>query len=303
MRSAVSLFVLALSLSGLACGRPAAVDPAYASRIGAARAARLAELTADDGWLTLVARQELVPGENVVGSSAASAIALEAPGIPARAGSLVLRDDGSVLLRTEPAAPVTVNGAPPTDAPLVPEGDGGHDVVAVGRVRLTLLRKDGRLFARARDPESPRRRGFTGLSHFPIDAAYRVEGRFEPYPAPREVEVPSSQGPPRTSLAPGLVRFTLGGRELSLEPTVESTDDATLFFVFADATSGEETYGGGRFLSAGRPAAGETRVVLDFNLAETPPCSLTPYASCPMALPRNTLPIRVEAGEKSPTSH
>ncbi len=40
-------------------------------------------------------------------------------------------------------------------------------------------------------------------------------------------------------------------------------------------------------------------LLLDFNLAENPPCSLTPFASCPLALPKNTLPVRVAAGEKA----
>ena len=293
--------VLPFLVLHLACGRPPAADPDYVREIEAARTARHAELTTEDGWLTIVAREPLAPGENTFGSDPSSKIALEGTGIPPRAGAFLVREDGSVVLRAEPGAPVTVNGAAPTDAPLVPEGDGKADVVTVGRVRLAYFRKDGAPFVRARDPESARLRGFPGLSHFPIDPAFRVEGRWEPYDAPRDVEVPSSRGPARTALAPGLVRFTLGGRELSLEPTVESPDDATLFFVFADATSGSESYGGGRFLSVPRPAAGTARVVLDFNLAETPPCSLTPFASCPMALPRNTLPIRVEAGEKAPS--
>jgi uncharacterized protein (DUF1684 family) len=294
---------LLLALATVACRRQPVVDPAYADRIQMARARRLSSLTSEEGWLTLVARHVLVPGENAVGSDPSGAVVLEAPGIPAKACALDLRSDGTVVLRAEPGAPVAVNGAPPTAYPLVAEREGRHDVVTIGRVRLTLLEKDGRVLARARDSESARRKGFVGLEYFPIDPAYRVEGRFEPYGAPREIDVPSSQGPPRKALAPGLVRFTLAGKELALEPTVESAADESLFFVFADATSGAETYGAGRFLDARRPAQGQSRVVLDFNLAESPPCSLTPYASCPMALPKNTLPVRVEAGEKSPGTH
>lgn len=292
--------VLLLALVGLACRRPSASDPAWVAGIEAARARRLVELTADGGWLTLVARHVLSPGENVVGSDPAAAIALEAPGIPSRACSFDLRPDGSVFLRAEPGAPVTLNGAPPTDRPLVPEGDDGHDVVTVGRVRITMFEKNGRFAVRARDPESPRRRAFEGLAYFPLDPAFRVEGQLEPYAKPAEIDVPTSHGPPARALAPGLVRFRLRGVEHTLEPTVDSDEDETLFFVFADATSGAETYGAGRFLRTGRPKEGETRVLLDFNLAENPPCALTPYASCPMALPRNTLPVRIEAGEKAP---
>ena len=81
------------------------------------------------------------------------------------------------------------------------------------------------------------------------------------------------------------------------------TDD-TLFFVFSDATAGKETYGAGRFLYA--PEAESRRVekvVLDFNLAENPPCAFTPYATCPLVLPKNVLPMRIEAGEKAPAGH
>ena len=299
-RAAAVLPLLALHL---ACNRPPAADPDYVREIEAARAARHAELTTEDGWLTIVAREPLLPGENTFGSDPSSKIVLEGTAIPPRAGAFVVGEDGGVVLRAEPGAPVTVNGAAPTGAPLVPEGDGKADVVNAGRVRLAYFRKDGAPYVRARDPESARLRGFRGLSHFPIGPAYRVEGRWEPYDAPRNVEVPSSRGPARTALAPGLVRFTLGGRELSLEPTVESPDDDTLFFVFGDATNGTETYGAGRFLYATAPRGGPSKVVLDFNLAQNPPCAFTPYATCPLVMPRNVLPERVEAGEKVPAGH
>lgn len=302
MRSGLPALFLVLSLLG--CRRASPVDPAYLGRIESARAERLAELTAEDGWLTLVARERLEPGENVVGSDASATLVLEAPGIPSRACVLDLGPDGVVVLRAGPGAPVAVNGAPPTEAPLVLEGEERtHDVVTVGRVRVTLFGKDGRVYARARDSEGPRRSAFRGIAHFPVDPAYRVEGRWEPYEALREVDVPSSQGPSRKALAAGLVRFGLAGGERTLEPTVDGPDDDTLFFVFADATAGTETYGGGRFLFAKRPAAGGETVVLDFNLAESPPCAFTPFASCPLARPENTLPVRVAAGEKAPSGH
>ena len=302
MRRAAS--VLLVALAALACRRPPAVDPTYLAEIDAARARRLSELTAEEGWLSLVAREFLEPGENVVGSDPSAEMVLEAPGVPARACVFDLRPNGTVTVRAEAGAPVAVNGAPPTAAPLVPEREGQrHDVVTVGRVRISLLEKDGRLLIRARDPESARRKRFDGLEYFPVDPACRVGGRYEPYEAPREVDVPSSRGPARKALAPGIVRFALAGREHALEPTVETPGDDDLFFVFSDASAGTETYGGGRFLHARRPKAGESLVVLDFNLAENPPCSLTPFASCPLALPKNTLPVRVEAGEKAPPGH
>ncbi|MBK6406781.1 MAG: DUF1684 domain-containing protein [Holophagales bacterium] len=204
-------------------------------------------------------------------------------------------------LRVEPGAPVAVNGAP-----------------RPARRSSRIARKAGRRHHRPRPPDHHRTRRpacrepatprapanvLRGSQYFPVDPALRVEGRFEPYEAPREVEVPSAQGPPQKTLAPGVVRFTIGGRELTLEPTVESPADKTLFFVFSDATAGTESYGAGRFLYAETPAPGATRVLLDFNLAENPPCAFTPYATCPLPLPKNVLPVKIEAGEKAPAGH
>jgi len=300
-RAAPALLLLAVGAP--ACRPPDAAGDAYRESVEKARAERLAALTAEDGWLSLVARHLLAPGENVVGSDPAAAISLDAPGIPARACSFDLRDDGAVVLRAEPGAPVAVNGKPPAAAPLVVEDEGTPDVVTVGRVRLTVFRKDGRLLVRARDPQSARRRDFKGLAFFPLAPAWRVEATWEPYGAPREVELPSSRGPAQKAAAPGLVRFRAAGLEMTLEPVLDEPDAETLFFVFADATTGVETYGGGRFLRVPRPRGPGERVVLDFNLAENPPCALTPFASCPLATERNTLPVRVEAGEKAPAGH
>jgi uncharacterized protein (DUF1684 family) len=301
MRRALPLLLLVVAT--LACRRPPAADPGYAAEIGTARALREKRLASENGWLTLVALHWLTPGENAVGSDPAAPIALEAPGVPAKAASFDLRSDGSVHLRVEPGAPVVVNGGPPADAPLVSDRNGKPDVVTVGRVRLTVIERGGRLAVRARDPESPRRTGFPGLEYFPVDPSLRVEATFEPYEALRPIEVPSAQGPPQKAFAPGLVRFTIAGAERTLEPTVESPTDGILFFVFSDATAGAGTYGAGRFLYAQRPKAGETRILLDFNLAENPPCAFTPFATCPLALPKNVLPSRVEAGEKVPVGH
>ena len=77
-------------------------------------------------------------------------------------------------------------------------------------------------------------------------------------------------------------------------PVVEP-GDTQLFFIFRDATSGKTTYGAGRFLHADPPKDG--RVILDFNKAYSPPCAVTPYATCPLPPPQNRLPVAIEAGE------
>jgi uncharacterized protein (DUF1684 family) len=92
--------------------------------------------------------------------------------------------------------------------------------------------------------------------------------------------------------SPGSVAFTLNGRECRLDPV---TEEASLFLIFKDLTSGKETYPAGRFLNTEMPKNGE--VILDFNKAYNPPCAFTPFATCPLPPKQNHLPIRIEAGE------
>jgi uncharacterized protein (DUF1684 family) len=39
-------------------------------------------------------------------------------------------------------------------------------------------------------------------------------------------------------------------------------------------------------------------VVIDFNKAVNPPCAFSEFATCPLPVPGNTLPVAVRAGEK-----
>jgi uncharacterized protein (DUF1684 family) len=99
--------------------------------------------------------------------------------------------------------------------------------------------------------------------------------------------------------SPGTLKFTLEGKELTLQPVTE--DDGSLFIIFRDVTSGKETYGAGRFLHADKPVNGAT--VLDFNRAENPPCAFTSFATCPLPPPGNDLPVAIAAGEKHSGHH
>ena len=67
--------------------------------------------------------------------------------------------------------------------------------------------------------------------------------------------------------------------------------------MFRDATSGDTTYGAGRFLRTGKPVNG--RVLIDFNRAYNPPCAFTPHATCPLAPRENQLPLAITAGERN----
>ena len=271
-------------------------DPVYLAEVEAWRAQRLERLTAEDGWLTVVGLDWLAPGVSRFGSDPANEIPLRGSDVPALAGTVELLVDGSVVARAAEGTTVTINGAPLVQSVLRSDAQGEPDIVGVGHLSFYIIDRAGRLAARVKDPDAAARKEFKGIKHFPIDPRYRVTARMQPYPQPKEVPVPTVLGTPTTMLAPGVLRFTLRGEELSLEPYVNAVGDPEYFVIFRDRTSGDTTYGGGRFLDAAVAGADGT-TVLDFALAYSPPCAFTPHATCPLPPPQNSLGVAVEAGE------
>jgi len=75
-----------------------------------------------------------------------------------------------------------------------------------------------------------------------------------------------------------------------------------LFVPLRDGTSGDSSYGGGRYLldtAKGSWLGGDdTHLVVDLNFAYHPSCRYDPRWTCPLAQPGNTVSVPVEAGER-----
>jgi uncharacterized protein (DUF1684 family) len=149
-------------------------------------------------------------------------------------------------------------------------------------------------------PQSPAP-GHSGLSYYDYDPRARVLAQLEDVEAaPQPVE---TSGPEPMLFKPfARAHFALRGEQLALELDWLEGYGGGLFLSFRDATSGRETYGGGRYLLDTVKGAdlGEAdgRLVLDFNFAYNPSCSYDPSWVCPLAPPAYRLPIAVEAGER-----
>jgi uncharacterized protein (DUF1684 family) len=149
-------------------------------------------------------------------------------------------------------------------------------------------------------PEAERQT-FTGLPYYDVDPSLRFEERrLEPYKGsePSDFQIPTSDGRLRPAHRAGILAFDLDGQRHSLTGyTFDGDhDDASLFVPFLDATSGGETYGGGRYLDLEPEEDGS--YTLDFNLAYHPSCVYDPRYSCPLTPAENRLPVRIEAGER-----
>ncbi len=171
-------------------------------------------------------------------------------------------------------------------------------------------------FRRGRDelfkthPQSPiepdERSSFQGLRYFPHDPSYRVTARFEAGDASELlIDTGGEDGAVRYRRAGRLV-FELAGETCGLTVLSLVQYAGGLFVPFRDATSGRETYGGGRYLFDTAKdtdglvlevTAGSSDVVIDFNYAYNASCAYSPRWACPLAPPENFLKVPVRAGE------
>ena len=285
-----------------------AIDAAaHRSEIQKWQTDRLASLTKDDGWLTLVGLFWLNEGENKFGSDAKNSVVLPKDKAPGVAGSLWL-EKGHVRLSARPeskisvAAPNDVAANRPDNKPLTSlelkddNDDNGPTILELGSLLINVIKRGDRVGVRVKDTESRTRREFKGLEYYPIDPKWRIEARFEPYQPAKAIPITNVLGMTDDETAPGALAFEVNGKTYRIDPILEK-GETDLFVMIADETTGKETYGAGRYLYVSPPDA-SGKVVIDFNKTYSPPCAFTNFATCPLPPKQNHLPFRVDAGEK-----
>jgi uncharacterized protein (DUF1684 family) len=156
-------------------------------------------------------------------------------------------------------------------------------------------------------PQSPiptsMRASFQGLAYWPFDAAARVVAQFVPVADVPHAPAASDEVAFHRI---GTLGFTLRGQAHMLPALWIDGYAGGLFVPFKDATSGHQTYGGGRYLldtiksgDLGSDLTAAT-VILDFNYAYHPSCAYDPVWVCPLAPPESRLSIPIQAGEQLP---
>jgi uncharacterized protein len=291
----LALSMMASAASDQAINRPTEDQPSYVKEIEKWRSERLEEINGVDGWTTLVGLFWLKEGENRFGSDPSNDIVLPRTRSPKSGGSVRL-EQGVVRLEAKPGAGITVDGKQARDLVLQSDADGKATVFELGSLRLFVIKRGEKFALRVKDKNHPARSKFVGLKYFPISPTFRLDAKFVPYDPPKIIPIPNVLGMIDNMTSPGALIFTVNGKTCRLDPVFEK-GSTQLFIVFADKTTGKETYGAGRHLYVDPPGADGT-VLIDFNKAHNPPCAFTKFATCPLPPPQNRLAISVEAGEK-----
>lgn len=140
---------------------------------------------------------------------------------------------------------------------------------------------------------------FKKLNFYPIDPNYKVKARMVTIEERKVREVPLTDGTKEKYLEHSWAEFELHGKpeKLLLLQAMNEPDKRNFFLAFADSTSAEETYGGGRYINARQD--GKNSITIDFNMAYNPYCAYNPDYGCPLPPRENLLDIAIPVGEKN----
>lgn len=147
---------------------------------------------------------------------------------------------------------------------------------------------------------------FEGLDYFLIDTTYIIEAKFIRKKG-KKFKMPTTTNRSPIYRRFGFVQFQLNGMEhqLTVFQNVELKKQEGyanyLFLPFRDSSSGNESYGGGRYLDLAIPKG--KKIILDFNLAYNPYCVYSDRYSCPIPPEENRLQTAIRAGEKKPKAY
>jgi uncharacterized protein (DUF1684 family) len=144
---------------------------------------------------------------------------------------------------------------------------------------------------------------FKGLEFFPIDSTFIVTAKLV-----KTINAPTFEMATTTSRKPlykeyGILTFSLKGKSCKLT-IYQSQDDVSdekykdyLFLPFTDDTSGNESYGGGRYMDVMMTDENtDGTIVLNFNNTYNPYCAYNAKYSCPLTPRKNHLDIEIKAG-------
>ena len=140
---------------------------------------------------------------------------------------------------------------------------------------------------------------------FAPSATYKVEAAFTRITDSIGFMMPTSGKSPKKYFRYGTLHFILDGKPLKLTVfrSQDLMNDPTykdyLFLPFTDVTSGEDSYGGGRYIDLEMKDIRNNKVIIDFNKAYNPYCNYSDEYNCPIPPRENDLPVAVKAGEKA----
>jgi hypothetical protein len=158
-------------------------------------------------------------------------------------------------------------------------------------LKWQVITRSGALYLRLWDAMNPAIKAFKGFNSYEAKSEFIIEGDFKYYKSKHTESVSSKLGINDNTDFIGKVEFAYNDKSYTLDVGSQG------FTMVGDLTSGESTYGGGRYLYLDLPKT-DGKVSLDFNYLYNPPCAFSEFTTCLFPPQQNQLPIEIKAGER-----
>lgn len=158
-------------------------------------------------------------------------------------------------------------------------------------LKWQVITRSGALYLRLWDAKNPAIKAFKGFNSYEAKSEFIIEGDFKYYKSKHTESVSSKLGINDNTDFIGKVEFAYNDKSYALDVGSQG------FTMVGDLTSGESTYGGGRYLYLDLPKT-DGKISLDFNYLYNPPCAFSEFTTCLFPPQQNQLPIEIKAGER-----
>ena len=182
------------------------------------------------------------------------------------------------------------NGAEVQTKSLILNAIGDSEKLFFNAISWRIITRSGALYLRVWDKNNSAIDAFRGFEIFEPNATFILDADFEYFETSKSELVASKLGIDDVAKFIGSVHFYFEGEAYTLDVGQNG------WIMVGDATSGDSTYGGGRYMYIDLPEA-NGKVQLDFNYLYNPPCSFSEYTTCLFPPRQNRLPFPIEAGE------
>jgi hypothetical protein len=155
-----------------------------------------------------------------------------------------------------------------------------------------------------RNPHSPipqdQRDRFDGLDYYPYDPDYRFVLTLDRFDDPQTVTVDTTTEGTQEYLRRGAFTAAFDGESATFHAFVPASDPESddLWIPLRDATSGDTTYGAGRYLDLSAGDRTDEGWIVDLNYLYSPFCAYNDAYECPLTPVSNWVEVRIEAGER-----
>lgn len=249
----------------------------------------------DDGrvkYLQLAGLFKFNGEQHNFGSAQGNSFLIESPSAAETIGTFRINPSDSIIEFTsaKDLEIKTADDAIVQSVKLILDESGSSRMLYNGDLKWQVITRSGSQYLRVWDKNHPMVKRFNGYEKYPLSDEFIFDGEFTYYETSQQAEVPSQLGVNAKTTFIGSVKFEYRGEPYELQVGQNG------FTMVMDETSGNDTYGGGRYIYLELPESNGP-VEIDFNRLYNPPCSFSQFTTCLYPPQDNHLPFDLNAGE------